>query len=133
MRRAGRVRRGDGERDLDRRVGREREETAAGEEVGRGGGAAKDLEEDRDRGGHEGDVVDEEVGAIEVEVQVQRVVDTANVGVTGLQERVRMGDTCKCRIRRTAAGLSRGTRFASSRGRTLVVSVVVGSTSEAPE
>ena len=52
------------EGDLDRRVRRQRVVATRGEEVGGGNGARKNLEESRDRRRNEGDIVDEELGAV---------------------------------------------------------------------
>ena len=58
------VRGGDGERELDRRVGGEGVDAAAREEVRCALGARKDLEEDGDRGRNEGRAINEELGAV---------------------------------------------------------------------
>ena len=74
---------GHGERDLDGRVGGDDVDAAVGEELGRGERAAEDLEQHGDGGGREGVAVDVEVGAVEAEVEVERVVDAADIGRAG--------------------------------------------------
>ena len=63
VRRSGGVARGR-ERQLNRRVRRQWVDTARRHEVLRGARAAHDLEQDRDGGGHEARVVNEEVRAV---------------------------------------------------------------------
>ena len=74
MRRAGRVSGGDGERDLDARVGREAVDGAVWKQLARRARTAQDLEEHGHGGRHERLVVDEEVRAVEAEVHVDRDV-----------------------------------------------------------
>ena len=64
VRRARGIRGGDGERELDRRVGGEGVDAAAGEEVCCALGAREDLEENGNGGRYEGRAVDEELGAV---------------------------------------------------------------------
>ena len=61
---------GNGERDLDSRVGREGVNAAAGKEIGRAGGTAHDLQQDGNVGGGVRCAVNEEVRAVEVEGHV---------------------------------------------------------------
>ena len=53
-----------GERDLDRRVRRQRVVAAGREEIGRGGGAGENLQKGGDGGRDESNIVDEELGAV---------------------------------------------------------------------
>ena len=75
-----------GEGDLDSRVGRDGVDAAVGEELRRGERATEDLEQHGDGRGREGLVVDVEIGAVEAEVEVKRVVDAADLGRAGRGE-----------------------------------------------
>ena len=77
---------GHGEGDLNSRVGGDGVDTAVGEELRRGERATEDLEQHGDGRGREGLVVDVEVGAIEAEVEVERVVDAADFSRAGRGE-----------------------------------------------
>lgn len=98
----GRVRGGNGERELDDAVCGESEDAAAGEQIGRTLRTAHDLQQDRHCRGGEGSAVDEEVRAIlesavssapydkgdkpethETEIEVEGVVNTADHSSTG--------------------------------------------------
>ena len=75
-----------GERELNGGVRGEGVDAAVGHELSCSEGAAHDLEEDGHAGRGVGSIVDEEVGAVEVEVEVDRDVDTAGNSLTGRGE-----------------------------------------------
>ncbi len=96
----------DGERQLDRRVRRERVHAPAREQVRRRGRAGEDLEQDGDVRWDEGRAVHEELRPVEREGEVERVVDAAGHSGAGRSE-VRERDEARLRERVAAASLRR--------------------------